>query len=218
MFENIYDNIGGKIKGLAKSTFIVEAVAAVITGIAVLISTDILLGLIILVVGPIVAWVSSWLLYGFGELIDKASDIADNTRGSERKLEELGKAEEENQGVVKTEKSNHKKAPKQNVATDSTKTPQKNEVHIEEPKNILLCPECGEDLEFMGWSDADLEEMQTCPLCGKEISLKQVSVEEILDAANYIDVSCPNCKKTLSFLENETDAICPWCNTKIDLK
>ena len=32
----MYDNIGGKIKGLAKATFIVEAIAAVITGIALM--------------------------------------------------------------------------------------------------------------------------------------------------------------------------------------
>ena len=29
----MYDNIGGKIKGLAKTIFIIEAIAAVITGI-----------------------------------------------------------------------------------------------------------------------------------------------------------------------------------------
>ena len=32
----MYDNIGGKIKGLAKAVFIVEAIAAVITGIALM--------------------------------------------------------------------------------------------------------------------------------------------------------------------------------------
>ena len=85
----MYDNIGGKIKGLAKASFIVAAIAEVITGIA-LMATDedlILYGFLVMVVGPIVAWVSSWLLYGFGELIDKASDIERNTRGGERRTE-----------------------------------------------------------------------------------------------------------------------------------
>ena len=36
--------------------------------------------IILLFVGPIVAWISSWLLYGFGELIDKVCDIERNTR------------------------------------------------------------------------------------------------------------------------------------------
>ena len=93
----MYDNIGSKIKGLAKAIFIVEALAAVITGIA-LMATDeelILFGFLVMVVGPIVAWVSSWLLYGFGELIDKASDIERNTRGGARKSEAQAKVDSE---------------------------------------------------------------------------------------------------------------------------
>ena len=81
----MYDNIGGKIKGLAKAVFIVEATAALITGIAlVAIDEDLILfGLLTLILGPAVAWVSSWLLYGFGELIDRVCEIAQNTRTSQ---------------------------------------------------------------------------------------------------------------------------------------
>lgn len=93
----MYDNIGGKIKGLAKATFIVEAIAAVITGIALMDSDDDMFPvvLLVMVVGPIVAWVSSWLLYGFGELIDKTCDIARNTYGRERKSEAQSKVDYE---------------------------------------------------------------------------------------------------------------------------
>jgi hypothetical protein len=82
----MYNNIGGKIKGLAKAFFIVEAIACVICAF-VLIANGVdyheelaVYGFLMLIFGPIVAWVSSWLLYGFGELIDKACEIADNTR------------------------------------------------------------------------------------------------------------------------------------------
>ena len=74
-----YENIGNKIKGLAQMAFVVGAIAAVITGIA-LMATDedlILYGLLVLIVGPIIAWVSSWLLYGFGQLIEN-TDKEDN--------------------------------------------------------------------------------------------------------------------------------------------
>lgn len=93
----MYDNIGGKIKGLAKATFIVEAIAAVITGIAFMAMDDDLapVGLLVMILGPIVAWVSSWLLYGFGELIDKTCDIARNTYGGERKSEAQAKVDSE---------------------------------------------------------------------------------------------------------------------------
>ena len=69
----MYDFIGDKIKGLAKAIFIVEAIGAITTGV-ILLFNGILWGLLILFLGPIVAWVSSWLIYGFGQLIDN-SDI-----------------------------------------------------------------------------------------------------------------------------------------------
>jgi hypothetical protein len=93
----MYDNIGGKIKGLAKAGFIVEAIVAVITGIALMASDDdlIIVGVLVLLLGPIVAWVSSWLLYGFGEIIDKTCSIERNTRGGERKSEAQSKIDSE---------------------------------------------------------------------------------------------------------------------------
>ncbi len=77
----MYDNIGSKIKGLAKAIFIVEAIAIVIAGIVIMFADEDLIpiGFLMLILGPIVAWVFSCLLYGFGELIDKACDIARNT-------------------------------------------------------------------------------------------------------------------------------------------
>ena len=79
----MYDNIGKKIKVLAKAVFIVEAICAIIGGIITLITDEdlILFGILLLFLGPLVAWVSSWLLYGFGELIDKVGDIELNTHG-----------------------------------------------------------------------------------------------------------------------------------------
>ena len=78
-----FDNIGAKIKGLAKTCFVVETIAAIFTGIGLMASDDdmILIGLLVIVAGPFVAWVGSWLLYGYGELIERTCEIADNTRG-----------------------------------------------------------------------------------------------------------------------------------------
>ena len=78
----MYDNIGGKIKGLAKAMFIVEAIGAVITGF-VLFAIDngfVLAGFLSLFCGPVVAWVGSWILYAFGELVEKTCDNESNTR------------------------------------------------------------------------------------------------------------------------------------------
>lgn len=78
----MYDNIGGKIKGLAKVIFIIEAAICVIAGL-VLASED-EAGILLLLLGPAVAWISSWLLYGFGELIEKTSVIAYNTSNANK--------------------------------------------------------------------------------------------------------------------------------------
>ena len=93
----MYNNIGKKIKGLAKTSFIVVAILEVITGIVLIATSSYLLvyGLLAMIAGPIIAWISSWLLYGFGELIDKASDIERNTRGGERKSETQSKVDSE---------------------------------------------------------------------------------------------------------------------------
>lgn len=74
----MFDNIGSKIKGCAKAIFFIEAVSFVISGIATIAEDEdmILVGLLLLIVGPFVSWVSSWLLYGFGELIDNTTYIA----------------------------------------------------------------------------------------------------------------------------------------------
>ena len=77
----MYDNIGKKIKILAKILFIIGAVASMIVGITLMIIDKSgrgvvgLQGLLWLLLGPIVAWFSSWGLYGLGELIEKVCSI-----------------------------------------------------------------------------------------------------------------------------------------------
>ncbi len=98
----MYDNIGKKIKLLAKIIFIIESIASVIIGAAVGSQDEefILLGLLIMLIGPLFAWVSSWLLYGFGELIDKTCDIARNTRGNDIKSEAQALADSQRIGQL----------------------------------------------------------------------------------------------------------------------
>ena len=84
--DSMYENIGKKIKLLAKVIFILESIPSVVVGLVFLIGSwinpgfaliiGVPLSLLIMFLGPLFAWISSWLLYGFGELIDKACDIA----------------------------------------------------------------------------------------------------------------------------------------------
>lgn len=88
----MFDNIGGKIKGLAKVIFWLEAIAAVIVGLVLVEDTE-GLSLFFAIAGVLAAWISAWFLYGFGEIIDKLCDIERNTRGGERKSEAQSKVD-----------------------------------------------------------------------------------------------------------------------------
>ena len=80
----MYNNIAGKIKLLAKIGFIVETIAIVIAGIGILLTDDevinILTGVLVMVMAPFAAWVSSWVLYGFGELIENTAKLVSNNK------------------------------------------------------------------------------------------------------------------------------------------
>lgn len=73
--DNLYTDIGKKIKSWAKWIFVIETIGAIIGAFGMMISGDevlLLAGILSLVLGPIIAFVSTWILYAFGELVDKA--------------------------------------------------------------------------------------------------------------------------------------------------
>lgn len=93
----MFDNIGKKIKSLANVLCWVGIIAYVIAAI-IMFSIDedfIGIGFLLLFVGPFMSWISSFFMYGFGELIDKVSDIERNTRGNERKSITQNRIEDE---------------------------------------------------------------------------------------------------------------------------
>ena len=79
MLDNLYENIGGKIKNWAKWIFIFEVIGAIITGLVLLFTDEdlILYGLLTLVCGTIVAYIGSWILYAFGQLVEDVHAMRD---------------------------------------------------------------------------------------------------------------------------------------------
>ena len=73
----MFDNIGKKIKAAAKFVCIIGIVVFVITGF-VLLSVIGFFGLLIMLIGPLVSWISSWLLYSWGDLVDNIQEIKEN--------------------------------------------------------------------------------------------------------------------------------------------
>ena len=74
----MFNNIGRKIKSLAEILCWIGIFLSVIMSISVF-KISVLFGLLVIVLGALASWIGSFLLYGFGELIEKTSDIAEHT-------------------------------------------------------------------------------------------------------------------------------------------
>ena len=105
----MFDNIGGKIKGLAKIICWIGIIACVITGIALISDAskgdryyrytdggEVFAGILVMILGSVLSWVGSFVLYGFGELVEnsaklvsqiKPDDTCTNTKKTPEKLE-----------------------------------------------------------------------------------------------------------------------------------
>ena len=73
----MFNEIGKKIKGVASAVCWIQVAIYAIVGIIIMATTEelVIVGLLIIVVGGLFAWLSSITLYGFGELIDKVCSI-----------------------------------------------------------------------------------------------------------------------------------------------
>lgn len=80
----MFDNIGGKIKTLAKIICWIGIIASVISGIALMASGanryysgpgPVLLGILTIVFGSLASWIGSFFTYGFGQLIENTDEI-----------------------------------------------------------------------------------------------------------------------------------------------
>ena len=97
----MFENIGSKIKALAKVICWVGIIISLIAGIVMLASGGDVgsgVGLVVIIVGCFGSWIGSFFTYGFGELIEKTTEIAENTKslnsanvGADDKLELLEK-------------------------------------------------------------------------------------------------------------------------------
>ena len=153
----MYDNIGEKVKGLAKAIFAVEAIAAVITGFSLMTGGKywILVGLLVMILGSIIAWVSSWLLYAFGQRVQNSDIIAaEYNRKNEKHEKVLIQNNERKQ-------EQRKKAIKATIVN-----PEINEDEFID----ITCPNCKAELSFTKGQLQSGEEL-TCPMCDTPISV-----------------------------------------------
>ena len=77
----MFNNIGGKIKGLAKFVCWMGILSSIFVSFPMMASKDspsgLFIGLIVLIGGCLLSWIGSFFTYGFGELISRAASIDD---------------------------------------------------------------------------------------------------------------------------------------------
>lgn len=78
----MYGNIAAKIKFLAQAVAWIGIIGSIIGGVSVIsIDEDLILtGFLIAVIGALISWVSSFVLYGYGQLIDNTDKLVELTR------------------------------------------------------------------------------------------------------------------------------------------
>lgn len=75
----MFENIGGKIKKLASTLTVIGILASILIGFIIIImgsqseemgATFAWIGILVMIFGSLMSWLSSFLLYGFGELVE----------------------------------------------------------------------------------------------------------------------------------------------------
>jgi len=80
----MFNNIGGKIKALAKLVCWIGIVCSVIAGMIMIANavyvSALVLAIIFVLVGSLISWISSFTLYGFGQLIENTDRLVQNSQ------------------------------------------------------------------------------------------------------------------------------------------
>ena len=153
----MFENIGEKIKGLAKVICVIGIVFSVIYGLDIMMEGKdfVMTGLITAIVGSVISWISSFFTYGFGTLISNSEKIARNIESIDSYSEEMVKRNNQNK------ESNEK-----------VKEEKKNEnAKMTEEKIEIKCPSCGIDLAYNKDFLKDKDKIE-CPMCKNEIDIK----------------------------------------------
>ena len=234
----MWNNIGKKLKGLAMAMCILETIGGVITGIVMMVDggdEEILIGFLIMALSFFVAWVSSWFLYGFGELVDKVTDIERNTRGGERKSEVQAPstrlAQSEPVNTETTQKTNDAMDKQCVEAEKKEKMPKRwnipNLEPISKPDDFQSNPTWINELKSLdskeiykryidsyNWSDKHRYQCYLELMQRKQEASFEAQEDGFAD--DFFNITCPYCGEELSFLVGTTEATCPNCYCKIE--
>ena len=151
----MFENPGGKVKGLALGAFILESLSALITGIVLWEDIE---GLALLVIlgGVLVAYVTAILFYAFGEMVEATAHTRDLLLKAEKREMEKAKPIFASQApVMKPAVSTPPPTQKSVILTEAKAEPDQNDA------NRIVCSACG---------TSQRKERRICFQCGAKLT------------------------------------------------
>ena len=195
----MFTKIGKKIKTVAAVLFYVLAASSIIGALYVIfgfgkllgVGNAILLGVLIILVGGLLAWLSAIMLYGYGELIDNSTLIRERLEGGASE-QDAPKASPFN-GLAKA--VGNLRSPRQN---------QVQPVQQQAPQNVYQPPQT-----TPAYTQANpYQRVGSYPPSQQPASLTGKSGWIQVDAQN---IQCPNCRYILPAAQAKRYGCCPQC-------
>ena len=205
----MFTRIGKKIKTVATVLFYIMAVSSVIGAFYVIfnfgklfgVGNAILLGVLIALVGCLLAWLSSITLYGYGELVDNSTIIKEMLAGS-ASADQVEKRTSPFNGLAKAVGGARAARPAQPAQ------PQQNQSTYQQPQTLPLYNQNRQPAAYTRQPNPYQRAGSYPPSQHQASSLTGKSGWTQVDTQN---VQCPNCRYTLSAEQARRYGCCPQC-------
>lgn len=141
----MYDNIGSKIKIVAQILFVLGVIGSIIFGFVICFGSEDFnaIGFLYILLGGLISWLSTLLMYGFGELIERVCSI-DKKPPTDTSPRIVNK--QENSATIKmpiTDITNEKQNVDNNINKSSTAAHRWRCSNCNKMISEEVCPYCG---------------------------------------------------------------------------
>ena len=169
----MFDNIGGKCKGLASILCWIGIICSIISGIILMANGAVLAGLLSACLGALVSWIGSFALYAIGETAEQVKSI----RIELEQLKEKEPDRKESKPVHDEQKLPDADKAFTPIQSRHSSARNYDPEWTESGEGFVICPQCGtrSSIDFV-------RIRKKCPACGQIYRVDQKDQKMPLDA------------------------------------